>query len=116
MPAVDADVVLVAKGRDREIDARYTILAGRGFGVFDCPAGVAVFLAQLGWLCRPLRGNAACLDVALFAVGIAVAPANDAAARFKLLARIVRGGVPSQPELTRHLEKASNVLNQRFVE
>src|SRR5512133_2291682 len=76
MPAVDADVVFVAEGRDREI-ARHAILAGLGFGVFDCPAGVAVFLAQLGWLCRPLRGNAACLDVALFAVGIALLGCGD---------------------------------------
>src|SRR3954452_9383934 len=61
MPAVDADVVFVAEGRDREIDARHAIRAGLGFSVFDCPAGVAVFLAQLGWLCRPLWGNAAAL-------------------------------------------------------
>ena len=33
MPAVDADVVFVAEGRDREIDARHAILAGLGCGV-----------------------------------------------------------------------------------
>jgi glycosyltransferase involved in cell wall biosynthesis len=40
-------------------------------------------------------------------LGIAVAPANDAAARFKLLARIVRGGVPSQPEPTSRLSSVT---------
>ena len=77
MPAVDADVVFVAEGWDCEIDARGAIPAGLGFGVFDCPAGVAVFLAQLGWLCRPLRGNAAFLYVALFALGIALLGCGD---------------------------------------
>ncbi len=38
-------------------------------------------------------------------LGIAVAPADDAAARLELLSRIVRGGVPSRLEVTGPLEK-----------
>ena len=50
---VDADVILVAKGRNREIDARCAVRARLGLGVFDRPARVAVLLAQLGRLVRP---------------------------------------------------------------
>jgi hypothetical protein len=35
MPAVDADMVLVAEGWDREIDTGCTIFARLGLGVFD---------------------------------------------------------------------------------
>ena len=35
MPAVDADVIFVTEGRDREINARCAIRARLSFGVFD---------------------------------------------------------------------------------
>src|SRR5271156_1902462 len=77
MPAVDADMIFVAKGWDREIDARHALRARLGLGVFDRPARVAILLAQLGWRRRPLRRNAAFLDVALLAVGIALLGRGD---------------------------------------
>jgi len=72
VPAVDGDMVLVAEGRDREIDAGRALRARLGLGVFDRPARVAVLLAKLGGLARPFRRNAALPDVALFAVGVAL--------------------------------------------
>ena len=45
MGAVDADMVLVAESRDRQIDALRPALGRFGFRVFDRPARVAVFLA-----------------------------------------------------------------------
>ena len=45
MGAVDADMVLVAKGGDRDIDALCSILGGLGLGELDRPARVAVLLA-----------------------------------------------------------------------
>src|SRR5215471_6035081 len=77
MSAVDANVIFVAESRDREIDARHAIRAGLGLGVFDGPACVAVLLAQLGGLYRPLRRNATFLDVLLLAVGIALLGRSD---------------------------------------
>jgi hypothetical protein len=46
MPAVDADVIFVTEGRDREIDPSCAILARFGLGVFDRPARIAVLLAR----------------------------------------------------------------------
>jgi hypothetical protein len=77
VPAVDPDMVLVAEGRDREVDAGCTLRAWLGLGVFDRPARVAVLLAKLGGLVRPFRRNAAFLDVALFAVGVALLGCGD---------------------------------------
>src|SRR5215831_11559423 len=77
MPSIDADVVLVAEGRDSQIDARPALFAWLGLGVFDRPARVAVLLAQLGGVVRPLRRDAAFFDVALFAVGIALFRRGD---------------------------------------
>src|SRR4029077_19507428 len=83
MPAVDAEMVLVAEGGDREIDAAGILLARLGLGVFDPriksgdPARVAVRLAQLGRLVRPFRRDAACLDGALLAVGVALLGRGD---------------------------------------
>ncbi len=54
-------MVFIAKGRDRQVHARCTVRARLGLGVFDCPACVAILLAQLGWLCRPCRRNRPCL-------------------------------------------------------
>jgi hypothetical protein len=68
---------LVAEGRDREIDTRCTICARLGLGVFDRPGCVAVLLPQLGRLLRPLRRDAAFLDLALLAVGVALLRRGD---------------------------------------
>src|SRR5262249_51101537 len=88
MPSIDADVVLVAEGRDSQIDARPALFAWLGLGVFDRPARVAVLLAQLGGVVRPLRRDAAFFDVALFAVGIALFRATiEASMIWPLIAR-----------------------------
>ena len=70
--AVDADVVLMAEGGDREIDARHAVLARPGLGGFDRPARLAVLLPRCGGLVRPLRRDAAFLDVTLLALGVAL--------------------------------------------
>src|SRR5271170_1515969 len=64
-------------GRDREINPRGAVRARLGLGVFDRPARIAVLLAQLGRLVRPRRWDAALLDVALLAVGIALLGRGD---------------------------------------
>jgi hypothetical protein len=66
MPPVDADMVFVTNGRDREINARCTVRARVGPGGFDGPARIAVLLPQLGRFARPRRRDAALLDVMLF--------------------------------------------------
>jgi hypothetical protein len=71
MPAVDADMIFVTKGRDREINARGAVRARLSFGGFDRPARIAVLLPQLGWLLRPLCRDAAFFDVTLLAIAIA---------------------------------------------
>src|SRR5215813_8799722 len=77
MPSIDADVVLVAEGRDGQIDARPALCAWLGLGVFDRPARVAVLLAQLGGVVRPLSRDAPFLDVALLAIAIALFRRGD---------------------------------------
>src|ERR1041384_764061 len=77
MPSIDADVVLVAGGPDSQIDARPALFAWLGLRVFDRPARVAVLLALLGGIIRPLRRDTAFFDVALFAVGIALFRRGD---------------------------------------
>ena len=77
MPAINPDVVFVAKGRDRQIDPLPAVRVMLGLGVFDRPARVAVLLAQLGRLIGPFRRNAALLDIALFAVGVALLRCGD---------------------------------------
>src|SRR5215467_2142799 len=77
MPSIDADVVLVAEGRDSQIDTRPAFFARLSLGVFDRPARVAVLLAQLGGVVRPLRRDAAFLDVALLAIRIALYRRGD---------------------------------------
>ena len=126
-PGTDAIIYLHLKTPDLDDSADCTIKVNQTVTSIDDLGSVPVWCTAPGKV-----GEQGIIDIALLSgkgfyhrqgrelyigiLGIAVAPANDAAARFKLLARIVRGGVPSQPELTRHLEKASNVLNQRFVE
>ena len=59
MDTVDADMVLVAKGGDRDIDALCAVLGGLGLRKLDRPARVAVLLAQFGGLGFPVLGDAA---------------------------------------------------------
>ena len=72
MPAVDAEVILVAKVRDCEINPRCALGARFGLGGFDRPARIAVLLAQFGRLFSPFGRDAAFLDVVLLAVGVAL--------------------------------------------
>src|ERR1700753_110790 len=72
VPAIDPDVVLIAEGRDREIDPRHAVRIRLGLGVFDRPARTAVLLAQLGRLVGPFRRDTPLLDVALLTVGVAL--------------------------------------------
>src|SRR5277367_1551834 len=58
-------------------DTGRTVLTRLGLGVFDRPACVAVLLPQLGRLLRPLRRNAAFLDLTLLAVGVALLRRGD---------------------------------------
>src|SRR3954454_16001843 len=51
-------MVLIAKGRDGEIDLRHAILLRLGFRVFNGPARVAVLLSELRGLVLPVLGNA----------------------------------------------------------
>jgi hypothetical protein len=77
MGAVDADMVLVAKGEDRDIDALCSILGGLGLGELDRPARVAVLLAQFGGLGFPVLGDAAFLDRLLLGLGVALLGRGD---------------------------------------
>ena len=50
MNAVDADMVLVAKGGDRDIDPLCAVLGRLGLRKLDRPTRIAVLLAQFGGL------------------------------------------------------------------
>jgi hypothetical protein len=73
MPAVDAEMIFVTEGRDREINAGCAMRARLSFGVFDRPARIAVLLPQLGRLACSRCRDAAFFDVTLLAIGIALA-------------------------------------------
>ena len=70
MAPVDGDVVLIAKGRDRDIHRLRAVGTGLGLGELDRPARVTVFLAQLGGLLLPGLWNAASLDLCLLSLGV----------------------------------------------
>jgi hypothetical protein len=54
MGAVDADMGLIAKGGDRDIDVLCSVLGGLGLGELDRPACVAVRAgAWRAWLFKP---------------------------------------------------------------
>src|SRR6202047_886677 len=68
--AIERDVVLIAEDRNRQIDGRRrSILAWLGLGVFDCPARVAILLAELRGLVFPVGGDAPVLDRLLLVLG-----------------------------------------------
>jgi len=62
MNAVDADMVLVAKGGDRDSGPLCAVLGRLGLRKLDRPTRIAVLLAQFGGLSFPILGDAAFLD------------------------------------------------------
>ena len=70
MPPDDANVVLVAEGRDRQIDARRSV--GGGLRLRPLQARVTILLGELGGLVLPRFGNAANLDLPLLSVAVAL--------------------------------------------
>jgi hypothetical protein len=56
MSTVDADMVLVAKGEDRDNDPLCAVLSRLGLRKFDRPTRVAVLLAQFRGLGFPILG------------------------------------------------------------
>ena len=89
-------MVLIAEDRNRQIDGRRrSILARLGLGVFDCPARVAILLAELRGLVFPGVGDAPVLDRLLLVLGVALTRSGDQA-RIDDLAR--HGDVPGLPK------------------
>jgi hypothetical protein len=76
MGAVDANMVLIAKGGDRDIDVLCSVLGGLGLGELDRPACVAVLLA-LGGLGFSNLGDAAFLDRLLLRRCVALLGTRD---------------------------------------
>src|SRR4051812_5833149 len=74
---IDRDVVLIAKGRDGEIDLRHAILFRLGFRVFDGPARVAVLLSELRGLVLPVLGNATVTERLLLLLCVALLRGRD---------------------------------------
>ena len=73
MLAIDRDMVLVAEGRDGDVDRRNRPVGPRlGLAEFDRPARVAVLVPELGRLRLPGLGDAPVLDGLLFLLGIAL--------------------------------------------
>src|SRR6202171_1497812 len=94
--AIERDVVLIAEDRNRQIDGRRrSILARLGLGVFDCPARVAILLAELRGLVFPVVGDAPVLDRLLLVLGVALTRSGDQA-RIDDLAR--HGDVSGLPK------------------
>jgi hypothetical protein len=79
VPAVGADVVLVAVLRDREIDHRAPALARLGLGGLDRPARVAVLLAELGRPVLPALRHPTLLDRLLLGLRVALLGRGDEA-------------------------------------
>ena len=89
-------MVLIAEDRNRQIDGRRrAIFARLGLGVFDCPARVAILLAELRGLVFPVVGDAPVLDRLLLVLGVALTRSGDQA-RIDDLAR--HGDVPGLPK------------------
>jgi hypothetical protein len=111
-PGTDAIVYLQLRAPDYDESADCTIKVTQTTTFIDDLGSVPIWCTASGKV-----GEQGIVDIVLLSgkgffhrqgrelyvgiLGIAVAPANDVAARFELLARIVRGGVPPQPELIR---------------
>src|SRR2546425_3924704 len=75
--AIERDVVRIAEDRNRQIDGRRrSILARLGLGGFDCPARVAILLAELVF---PVVGDAPVLARLLLVLGVALTRSGDQA-------------------------------------
>lgn len=73
MAPINGCVVLVAKGRNRNIALLGpSFLLRLGLGELHRPASIPVLLAQLGGLVFPIIRNLASLDTGLFAVSVAL--------------------------------------------
>ena len=84
---VDRDVVLVAEGRDREVDRRHRSVRLRlRLGELHRPTRVTILLPQLGRRVLPARGDLAGLDRPLLFLGVAL-PRRRYQARVEDLAR-----------------------------
>src|SRR3989440_12976679 len=95
-PRSKRDVVLIAEDRNRQIDGRRRAnLARLGLGVFDCPARVAILLAELRGLVFPVVADAPVLDRLLLVLGVALTRSGDQA-RIDDLAR--HDDVPGLPK------------------
>src|SRR4051812_43401482 len=70
-------MVLIAKGRNGEIDLRHAILLRLGFRVFDGPARVAVLLSELRGLVLPVLGNATITERLLLLLCVALLRRRD---------------------------------------
>jgi hypothetical protein len=71
-------VVLVAEGRDRDVDRRHLALpVGLGLGVLDGPSRIAVLLPELRGLVLPALRKAALLERLLFGLGVALLRCRD---------------------------------------
>src|SRR5256714_11890483 len=78
--AIERDVVLIAEDRNRQIDGRRRAnLARLGLGVFDCPARVAILLAEIRGLVFPVIADAPVLDRLLLVLGVALTRSGDQA-------------------------------------
>ena len=75
---VDRDMVLVAEGRDGDVDRRNrSVRPCLGLAELDRPARVAVLVPELGGLGLPGLGNASVLDGLLLLLGIALLGRGD---------------------------------------
>jgi hypothetical protein len=111
-PGTDAIVYLQLRAPDYDESADCTIKVNQTTTFIDDLGSVPIWCTASGKV-----GEQGIVDIVLLSgkgffhrqgrelyvgiLGIAVAPANDVAARFELLSRIVRGGVPPQSELIR---------------
>jgi hypothetical protein len=64
MPAIGADLVLVAERRDRQIDHVGLALARLGLGRLDGPPVVSILVPKCGRLPSPMLGDLPLLGVA----------------------------------------------------
>src|SRR3954463_4269383 len=74
---IDADMVLVAEGGHRQVDARRTVVGRFGLRPLHGPAGVPVLLRELGRLVRPPGWDAPLFDVALLGIRVALLRGGD---------------------------------------
>ena len=102
---IDADMVLVAEHRHRDVHALRTVRRRFGLGVFHRPAGIAVLLTQFRGLFRPVLGNTPLAQRPLLVLGVS------------LLRRRHHGGIddlPAHGDETRGPELRVEAAEQRL--